>query len=100
MKFFTFASLASILAVATAADDASVSPASLLPIVGQISSIVGDVTDLIQNAETIYPLIVGNSSIPVEIKDLVIEITNLSKDVGTLVHDVSSNFNTTFHINH
>lgn len=105
MKFISVATFTTILAYATADSgndiavrDApvTVDPLSIIPVFGQVASLVNDVRDLIQNAETIYPLVIGDSSIPAEIRDLVVDISKTSKDVGTLVHDVSRNLNSTF----
>ena len=104
MKFISVATFATLLAFTTTAfgNDAAaptapvvVSPSSIQPVFGQIASLINDVRDLVQNAETIYPLIVGDNSIPAEIKELITDITKTSKDVGTLVHDVSKELNST-----
>lgn len=105
MRFISVATFVTILSSVTADSGntaavptapVTVSPLKIQPVFGQIASLVNDVRDLVQNAEIIYPLVVGNTSIPAEIRDLVVDISKTSKDVEALVHDVSKDLNSTF----
>lgn len=104
MKFTTLATIASVFAVATAAPTpttvgsfptatVTVAAHSISPVFTGLSTIQGDVDAIIQDVQTITPLIIGDSSIPAEVVELVTALGKLAQDIAEIVGTVSGDLN-------
>ncbi|CCG23142.1 hypothetical protein CORT_0D02970 [Candida orthopsilosis Co 90-125] len=105
MKFTTIAAtIASIVAVANAAPaaptgDVTVSRQSSVPIFQEFQELEKDVQAIIQDVQTVIPLVSGNASYPQDLRELISSISKSVKDVESLVGDISSDLSGIFGTN-
>lgn len=96
----TIASIAAINAApATPTGDVTVSRQSSVPIFQEFQELEKDVQAIIQDVQTVVPLVSGNATYPEDLKELISSISKSVKDVEGLIGDISSDLSGIFGTN-
>lgn len=106
MKFTTIAAIASIAAISNAAPatastatptgDVLVPQQKSIGIFQEFDELRKDIESVVQDVQTVVPLVSGNASYPEDLHKLISAIAKSVKDVEELVGDITSDLNGIF----